>query len=90
MLESLGLIPGSAQMPCFALAMSFTHLQIQDKDYPLPLYNDFFDLRSSLWWKMLGSQMGKTAQANETGFQMTEDIAGGHHSPKNPEHRGYC
>lgn len=24
--ESLGLIPGSAQMSCFALAMSFTHL----------------------------------------------------------------
>lgn len=44
----------------------------------------------SLWWRLLGAQMGKTAQANETGFQITEDIAGGHHNPKNPEHRGYC
>lgn len=32
--------------------------------------------------------MGKTAQASETGFQITEDIAGDHHNPKNPEHRG--
>lgn len=29
--------------------------------------------------------MGKTAQANVTGFQRIEDIAGGHHNPKNPE-----
>lgn len=34
--------------------------------------------------------MGKTAQANETGFHATGDIAGGHYNPKNPEHMGYC
>lgn len=34
--------------------------------------------------------MGKTAQASETGFWITEDITGGHHNPKNPEHSGYC
>lgn len=33
--------------------------------------------------------MGKTAQANVTGFQITEGVAGGHHNPKNPEHGGY-
>lgn len=62
MLESLGLIPGSAQMSCFALAMSFNRLQIQDKEYPLPLYNDFFDLRSRLCKPMVetvGSTDGK-------------------------------
>lgn len=34
--------------------------------------------------------MKNTAQANEAGFHITEDIAGGRYNPNNPEHGGRC